>query len=88
MNLRNNKEEVWQLRRKFVAIAMKIYAKSITYNADAECVTQNHHHLRRKSVAISMKIYLKTKITTHMLYVRRNFVENCDELSLLLRRVW
>jgi hypothetical protein len=55
------KKNCGKLRRKSVEIAMKIYAKTKTYDADVVCATQNRGKLRRKSVAIATKIYAKTK---------------------------
>jgi hypothetical protein len=80
---RNNNEEMWQLRRNFVAIGTKSYAKPITYDADVECATKNRRNLRRKSVVISTSAISQNQIyDAHVVYATK-FVANCDEVSSL-----
>jgi hypothetical protein len=79
---RNNNEEMWQLRRNFVAIETKSYAKPITYDAAAECATKARRNLRRKSVVISTSAISQNQIyDAHVVYatkirgkLRRSFV--------------
>jgi hypothetical protein len=79
---RNNNEEMWQLRRNFVAIGTKSYAKQITYDTAAECAMKVHRNFQRKSMVISMSAISQNQIyDSHDVYatnihgkLRRSFV--------------
>ena len=69
MHHRNNNREMWQLRRNFVAIGTKSYAKPITYDAAAECVMKVCRNLRRKPVVISTSAISQNQIyDAHVVY--------------------
>jgi hypothetical protein len=53
---RKYNEKPWPLQRNFIAMAMKIYDKSKTYNADVVCVMKNRGNLRKIPVETAMKL--------------------------------
>jgi hypothetical protein len=79
---RNTNEEMWQVRRNFIAIGTKSYAKPITCDAAAECATKSRRNLRQNYVVISTSVISQNHIYDGLVVyvtklrgkVRRSFV--------------
>jgi hypothetical protein len=84
---RNNNEEMWQLRRNFVTIETKSYAKPITYDAAAECATKSCRNLRRKSMVISTSAISQNQIyDAHVVYatkIRGKLRRSCVDIATM-----